>query len=310
MEAVLQGRGLRRNFGRFWAVDGIDIDLEPGKIVGLIGPNGAGKTTLLLMLAGMLAPTEGSITVARMDFYAQAREARALIGWLPDTFGSWGQLKVKEILTYFGRLYGLDQAAAVARADELLETVHLEDMANQLAHVLSRGQKQRLGVARALLAKPKVLLLDEPASGMDPKSRIELRELLHRQAESGVAVLVSSHILTELEDMVDASVFVQKGKVVDTSLVQGDQATPETPQIRYQFQVINPERLTEFINREAPRELRQTSEGSAELAVADEKTAAAWLKRLVNANIEITSFVPTKQSLEDLYLQIDQGERQ
>lgn len=310
MEAVLQGRGLRRNFGQFWAVDGIDINLEPGKIVGLIGPNGAGKTTLLLMLAGMLAPTEGSITVAGMDFHAQARQARALIGWLPDTFGSWGQLKVKEILQYFGRLYGLDKDTAAARAGELLELVHLEDMAENLAHVLSRGQKQRLGVARTLLANPKVLLLDEPAAGMDPKSRIELRELLRRQAESGVAVLISSHILTELEDMVDTAVFVQKGKVVDTSQIQGIEATAQTPLLRYQFQVINPDQLTALIKELAPHEVKQTSATTAEITVADEKTAAAWLKRLVNAGLEIVSFTPSKQSLEDLYLQIDQGEQQ
>lgn len=309
MEAVLQGRGLRRSFGDFWAVDGVDLDLRPGKITGLIGPNGAGKTTLLLMLAGMLAPTQGNITVTGMDYQTQPRQARAQIGWLPDSFGSWGELKVKEILRYFARLYGLDAPTAKARTQELLELVRLDDMADKYAHVLSRGQKQRLGVARTLLATPKVLLLDEPASGMDPGSRIELRELLRRQADSGVAVLVSSHILTELEDTVDEAIFMQRGKIVDISTLQGETHSPENQTIRYHLQVINPPQLQEFVNRQAPHELRLTAPNTADLNVTSETEAANWLKQLVDAGVQVSAFTPTKQSLEELYMQMEGGKR-
>ncbi|EEZ91816.1 ABC transporter, ATP-binding protein [Mobiluncus mulieris 28-1] len=309
METVLQGRGLRRSFGDFWAVDGVDLDLHPGKITGLIGPNGAGKTTLLLMLAGMLAPTQGNITVAGMDYQTQPRQARAQIGWLPDSFGSWGELKVKEILSYFGCLYGLDAPTAAKRTRELLETVRLTEMADKYAHVLSRGQKQRLGVARTLLATPKVLLLDEPASGMDPGSRIELRELLRRQADSGVAVLVSSHILTELEDMVDDAIFMQGGKVVELSTLNTGDSGSKTGSLHYQLKILNPDKLADFLAQNPGEALKQLAPHEAELNVTDEATAADWLTRLVQAEVQVGAFTPAKQSLEKLYMQMEGGKR-
>lgn len=304
MDVLLAGRGLRRKFGNFWAVNGVDIDLEPGKITGLIGPNGAGKTTLLLLLAGMLAPTAGTITVDGNDYRTQARSARAQVGWLPDAFGSWGELKVKEILYYFARLYGLDAHTATVRANELLETVHLTDVANKFAHVLSRGQKQRLGLARTLLSRPKVLLLDEPASGMDPGSRIELRGLLRQQANAGVSVLISSHILTELQDVADDSIFMQKGRVVELDTLQ-DSATCAENRLTYRFTVLDSEKLHALIGQDAPPELRVLSPHTGELNVRDEAAAATWLRRLVTADVGVTSFIPTHHRLEELYLRME-----
>lgn len=310
MEALLSGQGLVRNFGAFRAVDGIDIHLHPGTITGLIGPNGAGKTTLMLLLSGMLAPDAGTVSVAGLDIGTKPREARSLIGWLPDTFGSWGELRVEEIMTYFGQLYGLDKATAKQRSAELLEQVHLEDMSDRFAHVLSRGQKQRLGVARTLLNHPRVLLLDEPAAGMDPRSRIELRELLREQADDGVAVLISSHVLSELEGTIDDAVFMKAGRVVDTSalseLIEG-QAVGS----RYRLSVLDSAAFRAFIEAEDFTVFTPAGCLDYEFSAAGPEEAADILARIVAAGVKVSGFgaAPGKPSLEEIYLQIDKGER-
>ena len=189
----LVATGLSRTFGRHTAVADASLELGSGRITGLVGPNGAGKTTLLLLLAGLLAPDTGAIVVD--DAPAKPADMRRLTGWMPDIFGTWESLTTHEILTTFAKLYGMPTTQARQRAAELLESVHLTDFATRPAHELSRGQKQRLGFARALVHRPRILLLDEPASGMDPRSRMELRGHLRRLADDGCAILVSSHIL-------------------------------------------------------------------------------------------------------------------
>jgi len=164
--------GVRRAFGSVLAVDHIDLQARPGEVTALVGPNGAGKTTLLLMLATLLAPDEGSIRIAGIDPVAAPREARATMGWMPDGFGTWDALTVREVLETVAAAYLMAPGAARTRAAELLDLVHLGDLADRPARVLSRGQKQRLGLARALVHHPSILLLDEPASGLDPRSRI------------------------------------------------------------------------------------------------------------------------------------------
>ena len=165
-------------------------------VTALVGPNGSGKTTLLLVLAGLLVPDTGSVTVAGSTPSRTARPPGRAPGWMPDTFGTWDSLTAREVLLTFAAAYRLDAATAARRATELLATVHLTEYADRPASVLSRGQKQRLGLARALVHDPTVLLLDEPASGLDPRSRVDLRILLRRLADEGRTILVSSHVLS------------------------------------------------------------------------------------------------------------------
>ena len=205
---------LTRFFGRAPAVRQLDMSVPSGAVTGLVGPNGAGKTTLLLMLAALLAPDSGTIRVAGLDPVTQSREVHRAVGWMPDAFGTWDSLTCTEILLTFAAAQGMDADAARTRAVEMLTLVHLDELARTPARVLSRGQKQRLGLARALIHDPKVLLLDEPAAGMDPRSRADLRVLLRDLAASGTTVLLSSHILSEMEEMVDGVVFMSRGTAV------------------------------------------------------------------------------------------------
>ncbi len=208
-----------RSFGDVHAVRDASFTAEPGRVTGLVGPNGSGKTTLLLMLASLLAPDTGTISVAGHDPLGDPIGVRTAMGWMPDTLGSWPTLTVRESLALTGRLYGMRSPAARARAAQLIELADLGELADRPTKVLSRGQKQRLSLARSLVHDPQVLLLDEPASGLDPGARIALRELLRRLATEGRTILVSSHILAELEEMTDAAVFIEAGVTVSAERI-------------------------------------------------------------------------------------------
>ncbi|NDR52981.1 ABC transporter ATP-binding protein, partial [Actinomyces sp. 565] len=210
----IEATEVTRFFGSAPAVQRLSLSVPGGAVTGLVGPNGAGKTTLLLMLAALLRPDAGTIRVAGLDPVAQPREVHRAVGWMPDAFGTWDSLTCTEILLSFAAAQGIDDATAGERAADMLALVHLEDMARTPARVLSRGQKQRLGLARSLLHAPQVLLLDEPAAGMDPRSRMDLRVILRELASQGMTVLVSSHVLGELEEMVDGVVFMSRGRAL------------------------------------------------------------------------------------------------
>ncbi len=218
------------------AVEHADVDVAPGSVTGLIGPNGSGKTTLLLTLAGLLAPDSGSVSVAGADPVSDGPGARARIGWMPDQVGAWETLTAREIVASFGRLYGMARPEAESKAEELLREVDLAEFSDRRVRVLSRGQKQRLSLARALVHDPEVLLLDEPASGLDPDSRMALRGILRRRAVAGAAIVVSSHILPELEEMVDDVIMMRAGRTLPATSTSGApvwrldvDGGPETP---------------------------------------------------------------------------------
>ena len=205
-------QGVERSFGAVRALDGLDLVAHPGEVTALVGPNGSGKTTLLLMLATLLTPDAGELRVGGLDPVTHPRDVRRVMGWMPDGFGSWDALSVREVLLTVAAAYRLAAASRPKLVAELMHTMHLDDLADRPARVLSRGQKQRLGVARALIHSPSVLLLDEPASGLDPRSRIELRDVLRALAAQGTTVLVSSHILAELEEMSDRAVLCPQAR--------------------------------------------------------------------------------------------------
>ncbi|MEU5852193.1 ABC transporter ATP-binding protein [Saccharopolyspora shandongensis] len=291
--AVL-ARDVRRRFGAVEAVRGLDLDVPYGEVTALVGPNGAGKTTLLLMLATLLAPDSGELQVAGLDPVVDPLGVRRRLGWMPDAFGVYDQLTAREYLDFFAAAYRLPAADARTRMAELLELVHLAEFADQPVHVLSRGQKQRLAVARALVHRPSVLLLDEPASGLDPRSRVELRDLLRAQAAEGTAVLVSSHILSELSEVADRVVFVNGGRTA------GQHRMDELDhRAVWRVRALSGD-LVAALERHGIEHAAHAA--GVDVQVASEQAAAELLARLVADDVQVSSFAPTGNHLESAYL--------
>ena len=187
--------------GTIVAADGLTLDVPDGEVFGLVGPNGAGKTTTLKMICGLHEPTFGTVTVNGVDVQRKPEEAQRHIGYLADFFSLYDDLKVWEYLDYFAHAYKMDKAAIPARVSEVIRLMNLESKRDELINGLSRGMKQRLGVGRAIIHDPPLLVLDEPAAGLDPKARVELKTLLKDLHARGKTIFVTSHILADLEEI-------------------------------------------------------------------------------------------------------------
>ncbi|WP_030175994.1 ABC transporter ATP-binding protein [Spirillospora albida] len=299
----VEAHGVARRFGMVQALGGLDLTVPYGQVTALVGPNGAGKTTLLLILATLLGPDHGVVRIAGHDVRTHPRLARDAVGYMPDTLGVYDQLTVDEYLAFFAEAHGLPKDERPRRIRALLSLVHLDEQLGQPVHALSRGQKQRLGVARALVHRPRVLLLDEPASGLDPRSRVELRDLLRSLAAEGVAVLVSSHILSELEEIADRVVLVDRGRTVGEHAMADLAAATRS---RWRVRSLDPGRLMAAL---AGRADVQPLPGAAEVGPLTEAEAAALLAELVAAGVPVTGLAPASGALESVYLAMTDDRR-
>ena len=213
---AIRTRGLTKRFGRTVALDQLSFEVPRGLIAGFVGPNGAGKTTTLRVLATLLRQDQGIVEVLGHNVAAEegARRVRRLIGFMPDYFGLYTDMTAKEYLEFFGAAYSVPADKRRGLIQDILELVNLSDRADTLIAALSRGMQQKLSLGRCLVHSPELLLLDEPASGLDPRARIELLELLRELKKMGNTIFISSHILSELHDLCDAVVIIDKGKLV------------------------------------------------------------------------------------------------
>lgn len=295
----IEAIGLKRAFGEVRAVDGITFTAPSSAVTALIGPNGSGKTTLLLLLAGLLQADAGRANIAGFDVASENLEARSRVGWMPDAFGTWDALTCTEILATFAHAYGLDRKASPARVSALLDRVHLGEFAGRPARVLSRGQKQRLGLARALIHNPDVLLLDEPASGLDPRSRIELRDLLRELAADGKTVLVSSHVLAELEEVYDHAVFLSRGRTVDTS------APSEAIKRGWRLDATDPVGLRTFLDAVGIPWNGQPN-GEVIVQLTGYESARELIRAAVGADVPLHTITPVAGRLEETYLSLNE----
>ncbi len=302
--AGVVGTGLRRTFDLVVAVDHMDLRVPPGQVTALVGPNGSGKTTLMLMMAGLLAPDGGRLTVCGADPVTDSSAVRRRVGWMPDVLGTWDTLTCREVLLTFADAYRLPAEVGRERVGSLLQQVHLSELADAPARVLSRGQKQRLGVARALINDPQVLLLDEPASGLDPRSRVDLRVLLRRLASQGKAVLVSSHVLAELDDLADRAVFVSRGRTVQESTI----AAMGLRMRRWQLRALDTARLRAWLRDHGVVEVVDPTSARTDEVQVDlpsQEAAAELLRDLVRDGVPMVSQAPAAGALEQVYLGLE-----
>ncbi|HWL52230.1 MAG TPA: ABC transporter ATP-binding protein [Chthoniobacteraceae bacterium] len=213
-QPLVEVRNLRRSFGAIEAVRGLDFDIEPGQTVGFIGANGAGKTTAMRIMATLDAPDSGSVRIGGYDTLNHPREVRQLIGWMPDAYGTYSDTTVLEYLDFYARAYGFGAAQRRQRVDAVMEFANLGPLADRAMNQLSKGMAQRLCLGRTLLHDPRLLILDEPAAGLDPKARIEFKQLVRRLAGEGKTFFISSHILSELGEICDSLLFIDQGRIV------------------------------------------------------------------------------------------------
>jgi len=314
MSEIVRTVGLVKRFDRTLAVAGVDLSVETGEIFGLVGPNGAGKTTTLRILATLVLPSAGTAEIGGMSVTRNPDQVRRVIGFMPDAFGVYDDMKVWEYLDFFARCYGIGPAGRRRMIGDLLELVDLVDKRDAYVQTLSRGMQQRLCLAHALVHDPQVLLLDEPASGLDPRARLELRELLRELRSLGKTILISSHILPELEELCTSVAIVDRGQV----LAQGRVADIER---RLRFGAVL--RVRVLLEGEALEAARARFASDPDVASAalledgtielgfrgDDAASARLLAQSVAAGLPIVSFARAASDLEELFLQVTSPDR-
>jgi ABC-2 type transport system ATP-binding protein len=314
MTLVVRTDGLVKRFNGTLAVAGVDLAVPAGEIHGLVGPNGAGKSTTLRILSTLVVASAGEAEVCGLDVRREPNEVRRVIGYMPDSFGVYDDMKVWEYLDFFGRCYGLSAAARRRMIGDLLELVDLGGKRQQYVESLSRGMQQRLCLAHALVHDPQVLLLDEPASGLDPRARIELRELLRELRALGKTILVSSHILPELEELCTSVTIIDHGRVLASGRVGDIEARLRAGAV-LRVRIIGDEQALAAASgffaadgRVAAVETRGAD--SLELAFrGDDEASADLLARAVAAGHRIVTFSRAATDLEELFLQVTDQDR-
>ena len=309
-EPVVVAEKLTKRYGTFLALDSLSLTVDKGQILGFIGPNGAGKTTTIKILVGLAKPTSGRASIAGADCEKDARKIKRLVGYMPDTFGSYDNMRVREYLDFFGAAFAIPRATRIKRIEEVLETTGATYMKDNYVESLSHGMKQRVAVARTLLHDPPVLILDEPANGLDPQARIEMRELLLRLAAMGKTLLVTSHILPELSRICHRIAIVTKGRLRAFGTL--NEITRSIRQVRsVEVLLARPdqiERATEVIRSGIEPGMEVT--GSATESTVRfqsgkrEEELAGVLTALVSANVAITQFREVQTDLEDAFMTV------
>ena len=296
---------LTKYYGNFAAVRELNFQVERGQIYGFVGPNGAGKTTTLRMLATLLAPTAGEIIIGGIKAQDNPLHTRKLIGDMPDFFGVYNDLKVNEYLEFYGEASGRMLADVRRDIPSLLELVGLAEKSQDYVNNLSRGMKQRLCLARALIHRPEVLLLDEPASGLDPRARVELRNILKELQAMGKTIIISSHILAELSQICTHVGIINNGLLALSApvsevlaRVEGDAVIIVTVADRQE------EARLWLLEQQGIRDVTLANSGSLEVVFSGDRMAQAALLRELATRFTLFEFTPSKGNLEELFMEI------
>lgn len=302
---MLDIKHLNKRFGSFYAVNDLDLHINEGEIMGFVGHNGAGKTTTMKIVAGLLDATSGEITIDGMDAFRYRKKIKRKIGYMPDFFGVYDNLKAIEYMEFYASMYGITGKKARDISRNLMDLVNLSDKEDAYVDSLSRGMKQRLCLARSLVHDPKLLILDEPASGLDPRARFEMKEIMKNLGSMGKTILISSHILPELADMCDTIAIMQKGRLIMNGTVEDIQMKAMHAQPLH-VRVLDDQEKAVRIIKEDPHTQRVSIREDYLVAdyTGDDMDTVRLLKRLMDQNILVESYYKEKGNLESLFLEI------
>ncbi|MHA7963124.1 ABC transporter ATP-binding protein [Paenibacillus sp. CAU 1782] len=305
---MIEIRGLSKSFGSFQALKGIDLTIAKGTVFGFVGPNGAGKSTTMSILATLMAPDNGYAKVDGFDVTRHPHEVRKRIGYMPDFFGVYDQFKTMEYMHFYGASYGIPKAERDELIPGLLELVNLSDKKDAYVDTLSRGMKQRLCLARCLVHDPELLILDEPASGLDPRARIEMREILKELKTMGKTIIISSHILPELAEMVDEIGVIEHGlmrAVGNVGEIQNRLRVKRYLHIRLLNRLDEAEHFLR--DRNHVNKLLKEEDGINVHFGGGDLEQAELLRDMMSSGFEIVSFSEAQSNLEDVFLEITRG---
>ena len=299
---------MSKRYGSFTAVNHLSLHIPEGDLFGFVGPNGAGKTTTIRIVCGLLKASEGSVRIGGTTAAVGSKEMKRLIGYVPDFFGVYDNLKVREYMDMYGSMYGMYSRDIAKLTDDLLELVNLTDKKEVYVDTLSRGMKQRLCVARALLHNPRLLILDEPNSGLDPRARVEMKELLKNLHSMGKTIVISSHILSELSEMCNSIGIMNHGQLVTAGLIEDimqQLAGGSCIHIRIVSEVepavrILKEQANVTVESVRENELIITHRGT-------EEEICALIGRLIENQVILTGFHREEGNLESLFMQLTGG---
>lgn len=302
---ILSMRNIKKFYGKFCALDGLNLEIEEGALYGFVGPNGAGKTTAIKIMTGIMYPDEGSVIIDGMETGTDNRRLKKKIGYVPDSFGVYNNLTVSEYMSFFASCYGIDGLRAEKRITRLLQYMGIDDKADFYIEALSRGMKQKLSLARALIHDPKLLIMDEPTLGLDPRTRFEYKQKLSELSELGKTILISSHILTEISEMctdigiIDQGSMVMSGRLTDVMKM----VTSQNPII-----VTLSSKITQAIKLlKEEKNVKSMSIKGNDLLINFEgsrKNEAELLAKMIDAGLPVVSFSREKGSLESIFIQL------
>jgi ABC-2 type transport system ATP-binding protein len=309
----IEVKNLVKTFGKTKAVDDISFDFDSGNIFGFIGPNGAGKTTTIRIMASLDMPLHGDVLYDGVSVIDEPEKVRMVMGYMPDSLPAHGDIRVWEYLDFFARAYGLKGTKRSKVLKDIEEFTNLGYMRDKCLNELSKGMKQRVSLARALVHDPEILIMDEPAAGLDPRARIELRELLKILSEQGKAILISSHILSELQDMCNGAVIIEKGKLLRAGAIdkirRNDGRSFTTLLLRCCGS--DEKTLKRLLEQPYVEEARETAanEFVIELDGGDNE-CAELLANLIRNDIRVAEFKRQATGLEELFMNVTKGEVQ
>jgi len=309
---IISVRDLRRTFGNVQAVRGLSFEIYQGHVVGFIGANGSGKTTTMRIMATLEVPGTGTVEICGNDVVNYPDRVRRKVGWMPDSFGTYTAMTVFEYLDFYGRAFGYRAAQRLARVREVMDFTDLTSLAERPMNKLSKGMGQRLCLGRTLMHDPEVLIMDEPAAGLDPKARIEFKRLVRLLAEQGKTIFISSHILSELGEMCDSLVFIDAGRIVHHGTAESLQNGATAAETVMFVQLAgNPESLREWVRMNPGVTLVEMVKTGARLRLGAEspEEAAGFLKKMIADGLPVCEFHRETRRLEDAFVEIlRQGE--